>query len=122
MKLGELTWEAYKKGVCLRVLRLAYGIIEEQTERLEKFLAAPESAALGEDLQRTLQDKIKGLVKIISKFRTLPPEELLSLEIDELDIESVSRIKAAISEAAKRLRPLDQKGILKTSREEADKV
>lgn len=123
MTLSELVWEEYKKGVCLKILKLACRIIEERTEKLEEKLSeGPEIGFLSKNLQDQFQKELEDLYKIIEMLCARFPSEILSIDFDKLDPESKSRIKRAISGATKRLRPLDQKGILETLKTESEKV
>lgn len=115
MKLGELIWKEYTKGVSRRILRLVRRIIEKRREGLEKFLESSEFGALGKSSQIKFQEELADLFKIVeilegslSDMSDIP----LAVDIDELGPESESKIKGAIAEAARRLRPMDQKGIL----------
>lgn len=111
MELGKLIWEEYQRRVCLKIVRLVGRILDEQQEKLERFVSSSESAALGEDFRGELEKKIEEFQKIISKFHTLPARQLLDLDI-EVSRELGATIKSAIREAAKRLRPKDREGIL----------
>ena len=117
MKLGELIWKEYTKGVSGRILRLVRRIIEKQKEGLEKFLESSEFGALSKSSQIKFQEELADLFKILEKLEdSLVSGTPSSLDISELGPESESKIKGAISEAARRLRPLDQKGILEALR------
>ncbi|MBA7710414.1 hypothetical protein ES703_119356 [subsurface metagenome] len=113
MKLGELIWKEYTKGVSRRILRLVRRIIEKRREGLEKFLESSEFGALGKSSQIKFQEELADLFKILEMLEgSLASGTPSSLDISELGPESESKIKGAISEAARRLRPMDQKGIL----------
>lgn len=113
LKLGELIWGEYTKRVSGRILRLARRIIEKQREGLEKFLESSEFGALSKDSQAKFRKEVGNLYKIVEMLRDSNlVRESVSLDISALDPESESKIKWAISEAVRRLLPMDQKGIL----------
>jgi len=113
LKLGELIWKEYTKGVSGKILRSVRRIIEKQREGLEKFLESSEFGALSKSSQIKFQEELADSFKIIEKLEdSLASGVPSSLDISELGPESESKIKQAISEAVRRLRPLDQKGIL----------
>ncbi|GAI04729.1 unnamed protein product, partial [marine sediment metagenome] len=106
MNLGELIWKEYSKGVSGRILRLVRRIIEKQREGLEKFLESSEFGALSKSSQIKFQEELADLFKIVEKLEdSLASGIPSSLDISELGPESESKIKGAISEAVRRLRP-----------------